>query len=166
MIPRRFPKALAGLPLLGLLLASTLPAHARPIRRQRSARPHRPANPPAAATPASSDATPGSTLNEVLVGGTLIHRVRTSWAGHSPRQRADQMQQRLNAALAQGPMHPKDFTVGRVQGDWCVLFRGQRLVTADPLTAAQDHTSPRVLASRWATRLRRVLPELTRTKGK
>ena len=118
---------------------------------------------PALAAPA---APPADTRTEAIIGGTLIHNVRTTWAGRSPEQRAAQVQQRLNTALGQGPIHPKDITVGQRQGDWCVLFRGKRFLTADPLTARQDHTSPEALANTWAAHLRTVLPDLTRNKGK
>ncbi len=106
------------------------------------------------------------TRTEAIIGGTLIHNVRTTWAGRSAEQRAAQVQQRLNVALAQGPIHPKDITVGQVQGDWCVLFRGKRFLTADPMTAQQDHSPAKALANKWAAHLRQVLPELTRNKGK
>ena len=112
----------------------------------------------AALTPAAAHAAPA----QVVVGGTLIHTIRTSWAGHSPQQRADEVQQRLNAALGQAPIYPKDITVAKMQDDWCVLFRGRRLLTADALAAKQQHTDPATLADQWAARLRQVLPDLTR----
>ena len=106
------------------------------------------------------------TTTEAIIGGTLIHNVRTAWAGRSPQQRADQVQQRLNVALAQAPIHPKTSRSAQVQGDWCVLFRGRRFLTADPLTAKQDHSNPQALAAKWARHLRHVLPDLTKAKGK
>ena len=130
----RFPNALVPLSLLGLL---------------------------AGAAPAVRAA---DTTTEAIIGGTLIHVVRTTWAGRSPQQRADQVQQRLNTALAFAPIHPKDLTVGQVQGDWCVLFRGRRFLTADSLTAQQDHSNPQALAGEWAGHLRHVLPDLTKVK--
>ena len=107
-----------------------------------------------------------STRNEAIVGGILIHRVRTTWAGLSPEQRADKVQQRLNIALGQGAIHAKDITVGQADGDWCVLFRGRRFLTADPLTAHENHAAPKALANVWAKHLQQVLPDLTRAKGK
>lgn len=101
---------------------------------------------------------------QVVVGGTFIHTLRTPWGGLSPQQRADQVQIRLNKALSQGPIWPKDITVGMVQEDYCVLFRGQRLLTADPMTAKQENTSPSALANLWAAHLRDVLPGLTHSK--
>lgn len=115
-----------------------------------------------AAAPIANADTPA----QVVIGGTLIHVIRTSWGGRSPQQRADQVQQRLIPALAQGPILPKDITVGMVQGDWCVLFHGKRLLTADPATAHDQHSSPQFLANMWAAHLRQVLPELTQDKGK
>jgi hypothetical protein len=112
-----------------------------------------------AATAVSAD-----TAKQVVIGGTFIHTLRTPWGGLSPQKRADQIQQRLIAAMAQGPIFPKDITVGQVQDDWCVLLRGQRLLTADPMTAKQENASPQALAGQWATHLRSVLPDLTRAK--
>ncbi len=85
--------------------------------------------------PFTVSAAPARRVAQVVVGGTLIHTIRTSWAGHSPQQRADEVQQRLIVALTQGPIHPQDITVAKVQDDWCVLFRGRRLITADALAA-------------------------------
>ncbi len=106
------------------------------------------------------------TSAEVIIGGTLIHTVRTPWGGRTARQRAAQVQQRLTLMLAQGPMTPTDFTVGQVDGDWCVLFRGKRFLTADPASAQANHCSPEALAGQWAAHLDTVLPELTKPKMK
>lgn len=104
------------------------------------------------------------TSAEVIIGGTLIHTVRTPWGGKSAKQRAAQVQQRLNTMLAHGPMRATDFTVGQVDGDWCVLFRGVRFLTADPASAQANHCSPESLAGQWAAHLDKVLPELTKPK--
>ncbi len=106
------------------------------------------------------------TSAEVIIGGTLIHTVRTPWGGKTAKQRAAQVQQRLTTMLAHGPMVPGDFTVGQLDGDWCVLFRGTRFLTADPASAAQNHCSPEALAGQWAAHLDKVLPELTKPKMK
>lgn len=119
----------------------------------------------AALMPVAATAAPARRAAQVIVGGTLIHVIRTSWAGHTPQQRADEVQQRLNAALAQGPITPKDITVAKMQDDWCVLFRGRRLLTADALAAKQQHSDAATLADEWAVRLRQVLPDLTRSQG-
>ena len=115
---------------------------------------------PAAPKPANN------TSAEVIIGGTLIHTIRTDWGGKTARQRATQVQLRLNQMLAHGPIVPTDFTVGEIEGDWCVLFRGQRFLTADPASAAQNHCSPEALAGQWATHLGKVLPELTKSHSK
>lgn len=60
-------------------------------------------------------AAPARQAAQVVVGGTLIHTIRTAWAGHSPRQRADEVQERLTVAMAQGPIYPKDITVAKMQ---------------------------------------------------
>ncbi len=115
---------------------------------------------PVCAAPAPKN----DTSAEVIIGGTLIHTVRTGWGGKTAKQRATEVQIRLNKMLAQGPMTPTDFTVGQRDGDWCVLFRGKRFLTADPASAAQNQCSPQALAGQWAAHLDKVLPELTKPK--
>ncbi len=115
------------------------------------------------AAAAAGQATDTSTL--VFVGGTPILRVRTSLAGKSPQQRAQEVQLRLNHTLSVGPVKPGDITVGQVQGDWAVLFKGKRFLTADAQTARLEHSAPEALANRWAARMRQVLPDLTRPHG-
>lgn len=119
------------------------------------------------AGPLSVSAAPSpanDTSAEVIIGGTLIHTIRTPWGGKTAKQRATEVQLRLNKMLAQGPMLPTDFTVGQLAGDWCVLFRGQRFLTADSASAAQNHCSSEALARQWAAHLDKVLPELTKSK--
>ena len=139
-VPRNVPAALNALAFLSLAAFSSVAM-------------------PAAAAPPSPAA-------QVVVGGTLIHVIRTSWAGHSPQQRADEVQQRLIVAMAQGPVYAKDITVAKMQDDWCVLIRGKRLITADGMAAKRQHSSPQTLANEWAVRLRQVLPDLTRPDRK
>ena len=119
----------------------------------------------AAPLPVSAAPRPANdTSAEVIIGGTLIHTIRTAWGGKTAKQRATQVQIRLNQMLAQGPIVPGDFTVGQLAGDWCVLFRGERFLTADSASAAQNHCSPEALAGQWAAHLGKVLPELTKPK--
>ncbi|HEX5323719.1 MAG TPA: hypothetical protein VFW40_08030 [Capsulimonadaceae bacterium] len=106
-----------------------------------------------------------NTWNLAFVGGTPILRVRSAWAGFDPHVRAMMVQQRVNNALSVGPVHPGEITVGQLQGDWCVLFRGRRFLTADLTTARQEHSNPKALAMRWAHRMRQVIPNLTRPTG-
>ncbi len=106
-----------------------------------------------------------NTWNLAFVGGTPILRVRAAWAGFDPNERAMMVQQRVNNALSVGPVHPREITIGQVQGDWCVLFRGHRFLTADPRTAKQENSNPKALAIKWAHRMRQVIPALTRPTG-
>lgn len=137
----RLPNALAPLSALAVLSLATL-------------------------MPVAANAAQADKAAQVVVGGTLIHTIRTTWAGHTPQQRADEVQQRLIVAFAQGPVHPQDITVAKMQDDWCVLCRGRRLLTADALAAQQQHSTPAALAEEWAVRLRQVLPDLTRSQAK
>jgi hypothetical protein len=118
---------------------------------------------PSAAVAASGNATDTSTL--VFIGGIPILRIRTPLAGKGPQQRAQEVQLRLNHTLSVGPVMPTDFTVGQVQGDWVVLFKGQRFLTADAEAARLNHTTPEALANEWAARMRQIVPDLTRPHG-
>lgn len=75
------------------------------------------------------------------------------------------MQLRLNHALSVGPVRPRDITVGQAQGDWVVMFKGHRFLTADAQSARLENSDPQALAQRWAARMRKALPELTRPHG-
>ena len=112
---------------------------------------------------ANGGATDASNL--VSVGGTPILRIRSAWVGKSASQRAQEVQLRLNHALSVGPVKPSDISVGQVQGDWVVLFQGRRFLTADAQSAHLEKSNPQALAERWAARMRKVLPELTRPHG-
>jgi hypothetical protein len=118
---------------------------------------------PDAARAASANAT--DTSNLVFIGGIPILRIRTATGGKTPQQRAQEVQLRLNHTLSVGPVMPQDITVGQVQGDWAVLFKGKRFLTADADTARQDKTPPEALANEWAVRIRQILPDLTRPTG-
>lgn len=113
----------------------------------------------------AADQAATNTSNLVFVGGTPILRIRSSWVGKSPQQRAQEVQLRLNHALSVGPVKPSDITVGQLQNDWVVLFKGRRFLTADAQSAHLEHSDPQALAQRWAARMRKVLPELTRPHG-
>ena len=143
----------------GFLLASC-PAHAQSAKARTAA-----AYKPLANQDNSAWDPVTNTWNLAFVGGTPIQRVRSAWAGFDPRARAMIVQLRVNQALSVGPVHPGQITVGQVQGDWCVLFRGRRFLTADPRTAVIDHSTPRALAIKWADRMRHVLPALTYPTG-
>jgi hypothetical protein len=107
----------------------------------------------------SADAVTGT--RQVVVGGTLFLTVRAAWGGLTPEQRAAAVQDRINAALSEGPLHPSDISVAKVDGDWIVLLKGKRLYTADYDTAKLDNTAPQDLANSWADFLKKTLPELT-----
>jgi len=117
--------------------------------------------PVANASSAASTAPPIPSTQQVLVGGILFLTVRGAWGGLSAEQRASEVQDRINKALASGPIYPSDITVAKVDGDWIVLLQGQRLFTADYDTSRIDETPPHDLAVKWANFLKATLPGLT-----
>ena len=117
---------------------------------------------PARAQGSAAPAAGPPSQNEALLGGIVFYHARTDFAGRTRQQRAAQVQERLNMALSQGPIHPSDITVGQVEGDWAVLLKGRRFLTADPQSARENHSTPPALAAHWAAMLRKTLPFLTR----
>ena len=91
-------------------------------------------------------------------------RVRTAAGGMTPNQRADQIQQRVNKVLGQGPIAPSDITVAAYGSEAVVNVKGQLLLTADWSTARFNQSTPMELAQSWAENMRGVLPSLTEAK--
>ena len=115
----------------------------------------------AAVVPSYSQTPEPASARQVIVGGTLFLTVRSAWGGLSPEQRAQEVQERINHALSIGPVHASDITVGELDGDWVVYLQGQRLYTADGVTAKLDMTTGKKLALQWASELKQILPTLT-----
>ena len=101
--------------------------------------------------------------NAVFVGGTSIMRVTAASGGYSPQQRATAIQARLNRILALAPIHPSDVTVTQGMPP-TVCVKGHLFFTADQASAQADHVTPMVLAKQLASRLKTVLPSLTKAK--
>ena len=104
-----------------------------------------------------------SDANAVFVGGTSIMRVTAASGGYSPQQRATAIQERLNRILALAPLHPSDVTVTKDMPP-TVRVKGHLFFTADQASAQADHVTPVALANQVASRLRTVLPSLTKAK--
>lgn len=104
-----------------------------------------------------------SNANAVFVGGTSIMRVTTASGGYSPQQRATAIQARLNRILALAPIHPSDVTVTQGMPP-TVCVKGHLFFTADQASAQADHVTPMALANQLASRLKTVLPSLTKAK--
>ena len=94
----------------------------------------------------------GSPIGDVLVGDTIVFRLRTPAGGLSPYERAQQVAGRLNLML-NNSLQPSDIRTGRVNGQQVVMAKGEVLVTADQEHARINGTTPRGLANQWALRL-------------
>jgi len=104
----------------------------------------------------------GFSGNTVYVGGTPILRVRFSSAGFTPQERAAQIQQRVNALMDGGPIHPEDIYVQDYDAlDSGIYVKGHLLFMADSATARFNQTTAHDLAVNWAANMRRMLPKLT-----
>ena len=94
----------------------------------------------------------GKQAGEVLVGGQVAFRIRTSAGGFTPYQRAQTVAQRIQGLMGDS-LQPEDITMGRINGQDVVMAKGQVIVTADRAHARLNGTTPAALASLWSSRL-------------
>lgn len=94
----------------------------------------------------------GQQAGEVLVGGQVVFRIRTSAGGLTPYQRAQMAAQRIQSLMGDS-LQPEDVTMRRINGRDVVTAEGQVIVTADRAEARLNGTTTSALASMWAQRL-------------
>jgi hypothetical protein len=90
---------------------------------------------------------------EVLVGDTVVMRIRTAAGGLSAGARAQQVADRLNKSFADG-LTWRDFRVSNVNHETALVdSRGRLIVTADRFHAQANGTTPFLLARGWDANL-------------
>jgi hypothetical protein len=89
------------------------------------------------------------------VNGRTVFRFR-GIHGEDPYVRAQVVAARLNSP-AMANLRPEEVQARVVGRQWAVVARGNVLITADPMTAHINGTSPRRLASVWAANMRAQL---------
>jgi hypothetical protein len=94
----------------------------------------------------------GRQEGEVLVGGKVSLRIRSSAGGYSAPVRAEQVADRLNKALDEGATW-KSLKVDRVNGEVAVLAGSDLIVTADDFHAKANGTTRYGLAEVWRANL-------------
>lgn len=94
----------------------------------------------------------GRQAGEVLVGGQVVFRIRTSAGGYTPYQRAQLAAQRIQGLMGDS-LQPEDITMRRINGQDVVMAEGQVVVTADRREARLNGTTTSSLASMWSQRL-------------
>lgn len=100
----------------------------------------------------------GQQVGVVVVGNNIPLRIRYSAGDLNPRERADIVAQRLSRI---DNLRPSDITIGRVEGYWGVLVRGNLLITADASHARANRMTTRGLATAWGNQLRSAISEET-----
>ena len=98
----------------------------------------------------------GQPVGEVLVGDTVVVRIRGQVGGFTQEERAQIVASRLQNALAQGYTW-QDLRTVRTGSQYIVYLGNSMLVTADPRAARlQGMTAPQ-LASQWQGNLQTAL---------
>jgi hypothetical protein len=99
----------------------------------------------------------GKSVGEVLVNGQVAIRMRTSYDGLPPLQRAERAASRLRKAVSP-QFKPGDIKVAELQGGKIALAIGERVICiADEPQAKMLNMSAKRLAMSWAASLKKAL---------
>ena len=103
----------------------------------------------------------GKKVGEVLVSGQVAVRLRTTFDGLPPLQRAEQTAARLKRAIATPGFHPSSIRVGTVTDGVALIAVDKVLCIADGPQAQMLNTTPTKLALAWAASLKKALATAT-----
>ncbi|MDH7569626.1 MAG: hypothetical protein QHJ73_08580 [Armatimonadota bacterium] len=95
----------------------------------------------------------GRSEGEVLIGESVVTRIRSAAGGMTPAQRATTAAARLEKALTQGDLSPDEIRVAQMNGEYVVVAGDQLIVTADAYHASVNGTTPEKLAAQWRSNL-------------
>ncbi len=98
----------------------------------------------------------GADVGEVVMGETVLLRIRTAAGGYSSAQRAVIVADRLQQIIGSG-VQPGEVYAGMVDGSAAVLAGGELIVTADRAHARINGTTPGQLATTWASNIASAL---------
>jgi hypothetical protein len=102
--------------------------------------------------------------NTVTYSGQILMRIRTGAGGYTAEQRAEAVQDRLQAILSTENLSPDDIVVkqSRPYQDANIYVRDRLLITVDrKLAQANGNNDPGALAAQWAARMRAILPTVS-----
>lgn len=97
-------------------------------------------------------------VEDIVVGGILVLRVRAGGDGISAAQRGVLLHQRITNALSIGPVIPEQITVRMIKADPAIYVRDVLIVTVRPEDARLNRMTREALADLWLQNLRRALP--------
>ncbi|HHX39594.1 MAG TPA: hypothetical protein GX715_06480 [Armatimonadetes bacterium] len=109
----------------------------------------------------------GQPTGEVLLGETVVTRIRSAAGGKTAPERAEIAAARLSGALSTGNPTPEEFRVAQMNDQYVVAVRDELIVTADTYHAKVNGTTPVQLATQWRDNLAQAYRrELDRPIGK
>jgi hypothetical protein len=103
----------------------------------------------------------GKKVGEVLVNGQVAVRLRTTFDGLPPLQRAEQAVSRLKRAIAQPGFQPSSIRVDQVTDGTALVANDKVIAIADPPQAKLLNTTPAKLAQAWVASLKKALATAT-----
>ncbi len=103
----------------------------------------------------------GKKVGEVVVNGQVAVRLRTTFGGLPPLQRAEQAAARLKRAMAVPGFDPSSIRVDTVTDGVALIANEKVLCIADPPQAKLLNTTPEKMAQGWASALKKALVTAT-----
>jgi hypothetical protein len=98
-------------------------------------------------------------IGSVLIGDRIVMRIRTSYDGLNPFERADLVAEKLNRLLAAG-LTSTEVSAEVQAGRSVILARGEVILTIDTELARKNGTNPANLALLWAREIQAAIAAL------
>jgi len=107
---------------------------------------------------AAQPAVPAPQPEEIVAGGIVILRLRTTVGGMTPADRSAAIYERINTIISDRKVQPPDVKAVKKGLDWVVMAGPHLFVTATPDEAIANKATPMELAHIWASNLRIAIP--------
>ncbi len=103
---------------------------------------------------------PDETPAIVWMGGYILFRMRCSAGGLTPQQRADVIQERVNALIGWDGFDTRTVVTKSLPGGSAAVYANNKiLVEIDKRTAALNGETPLQLANSWAKNVKMIYPK-------
>ncbi len=110
-------------------------------------------------------ATPAQAPEEATwsVAGREVLHIRATVANMTPRQRVEELDDRLNNMLskADGPIMASNIVVKHIKGAVCIMVNGDLLITVSDIDATANRMKVDKLAHVWLSNIRKTVPQLS-----
>jgi len=134
------------------------PRHRKPGAAAPTKAPAKPASPAPAPAAETASTAPASPPAEIVAGGIVILRLRTTVAGMTPADREAALYERINTIISDRNVQPANVKAIKQGYDWLVMAGPHLFVTVTAGEAMANKATPMELAQIWASNLRIAIP--------